>query len=152
MSEARDPEKLRQKLLAFARAFPFFKLVGFEVDDCGPRWAKCRLAFRSELANPNGVLHGGVIATLIDASITQAMLMTDEYQVVRDTQGTLTTVDMRVKYLRPATAGTLFCEASVPHLGKRVIHALASVKDEAGKDIAMGDATLMIVPGKVGAK
>ncbi len=148
MSDARSPEKLREKLIAFARDFPFFQLVGYSVLDCGPTWAKCQLTCRDELKNPNGVLHGGVIATLIDASITQAMLMTDEYQVVRDTRGLLTTIDLRVKYLRPVAGGTLHCDATIAHLGKRVIHAQATVRDDAGKDIALGDATLMIVPGK----
>jgi uncharacterized protein (TIGR00369 family) len=152
MTDSRSPEKLRDKLVAFAKDFPFFKLVGYEVEDCGPKWARCRLAYRDELANPNGVLHGGVIATLIDASLTQAMLMTDQYQVVRDTKGTLTTIDLRVKYLRPASKGTLTCEASIAHLGKRVIHAQAVVKDDAGKEVALGDATLMIVPGPGAAK
>lgn len=148
MTEARDPEKLRRKLLSFAETFPFFKLVGFRVLDCGPKWAHAELALRDELKNANGVLHGGMIATLVDASITQAMLMTDEYQVVRETKGALTTVDLRVKYLRPVTQGVVRCEASVVHLGKRVIHASAVVRDESGKDVALGDATLMIVPGK----
>lgn len=148
MSEGRDPEKLRRKLIGFAKDFPFFKLVGYQVIDCGPKWAKCQLAFRDELKNPNGVLHGGMIATLIDAAITQAMLMTDEYQVVRDTKGMLTTIDLRVKYLRPVTGGTLHADATVAHLGKRVIHAQCAVRDDAGKDVALGDATLMIVAGK----
>ena len=60
---------------------------------------------RPDLQNANGVMHGGVIATLIDAAITQAMLMTDEYQAVRDTKGSMTSVDLRVKYLRPLTRG-----------------------------------------------
>ena len=152
MSTDRSPDKLRDKLIAFARDFPFFKLVGYEVEDCGPKWARCKLSFRDELKNPNGVLHGGIIATLIDASLTQAMLMTDEYQVVRDTRGTLTTIDLRVKYLRPVTGGTLRCEATIAHLGKRVIHAQAVVRDDGGKDVALGDATLMIVPGTGAAK
>jgi acyl-CoA thioesterase len=148
MTATRDPEKLRAKLIEFARDFPFFKLVGYSVLDCGPRWAKCRLPYRDELRNPNGVLHGGVIATLIDASITQAMLMTDEYQVVRDTQGMLTTIDLHLKYLRPVTDGALTAEATIAHLGKRVVHAQCVVRDDAGKDIALGDATLMIVAGR----
>ncbi|HEX2675698.1 MAG TPA: PaaI family thioesterase [Polyangiales bacterium] len=147
MAEARDPEKLRTKLIEFADRFPFFQLMGFKVLDCGPKHSKCQLTMRDELRNANGVLHGGVIATLIDASITQAMLMTDEYQVVRETKGTLTTIDLRVKYLRPATKGTLTCEANIVHLGKRVAHAQCVVRDEAGKEIALGDASLMITPG-----
>src|SRR5262245_43110669 len=107
-----DPEKLKRKLFEFARDFPLFKLIGFELVDFGPTWAKTRIALRPELCNPNGVMHGGVIATLIDASITQAMLMTEEYQAVRESKGgSMSSVDLRVKYLRPLVAGYALCEA-----------------------------------------
>lgn len=147
MDKTRDPEKLKQKLLEFARGFPFFQLIGFEVTDFGPKWAKCQVKGRSELENPNGVIHGGVIATLIDATITQALLMTDEYQAVRDTKGSLSTIDLHVKYLRPAQHGRLICDATIVHLGKRVIHAQAVVKNEEAKEVALGDASMVITLG-----
>jgi acyl-CoA thioesterase len=147
MNQVRDPAKLKQKLLEFARGFPFFQLIGFEVSDFGPRWAKCQVKGRDELENANGVVHGGVIATLIDATITQALLMTDEYQEVRDTRGVLSTIDLHVKYLRPAQHGRLICDANIVHLGKRIVHAQAVVRDDDSKEIALGDASLMMVLG-----
>jgi uncharacterized protein (TIGR00369 family) len=147
MEAKRDPEKLKQKLLDFARGFPLFQLLGLELLDLGPRWAKCQLSARPELLNPNGVIHGGVVATLIDTAIAQSLLMTDEYQTVRDTKGSLSTIDLHIKYLRPVNTGKLVCEATIVHLGKRVIHAHAVVRSEHDKDIALGDATLMMVSG-----
>jgi uncharacterized protein (TIGR00369 family) len=147
MTQPPDLEKLKQKLLEFSRGFPFFQLIGLEVCDLRPRWAKCQVHSRRELENPNGVMHGGVIATLIDTTIAQAMLMTDEFQVVRDTKGSMSTIDLHVKYLRPVSSGRLVCEANIVHLGKRVIHAQAVVRGEHDKDVALGDASLMIVAG-----
>ena len=144
----RDPEKLKRKLLEFAKDFPFFNLVGFEVLDCAPGYSKCQIRLRPELQNPNGVLHGGVLATLIDAGITQSMLMTDEYQVIRDTQGAMSTVDLHIKYLRPISSGLAICESRVVHFGKRIVHAQSKVQNEEGKDLALGDASMMLVPGK----
>ena len=148
MAATRDPEKLKAKLLAFAKDFPFFNLVGFEVLDCAPGYSKCQIRLRPELHNPNGVLHGGILATLIDAGSTQSMLMTDEYQVIRDTKGAMSTVDLHIKYLRPISSGLAICEARVVHLGKRIVHAQAKVQNEDGKDLALGDASMMLVPGK----
>lgn len=148
MAQDHDPEKLKQKLQEFARGFPFFQLIGFEVLDFGPGFSKTRIALRDELKNPNGVVHGGVIATLIDAGITQAMLMTDAYQEIRETKGMMTTLDLRVKYLRPLSAGSLTCSAEVPRIGKRIAHASALVTGDDGKEIAMGDSMLMLMPGK----
>lgn len=144
---ANDPEKLKQKLFDFARGFPFFNLIGFELVDFGPGWSKTRIALRPDLCNPNGVMHGGVIATLIDAGITQAMLMTDVYQQVRDTKGSMTSVDLRVRYLRPLSSGFAECEASIPHLGKRIGHASAVVRNAEGKEIALGDSMIMVTLG-----
>ncbi len=144
---ARDPEKLKQKLFDFAKDFPFFKHMGFELIDFGPQWAKAKITLKDELRNPNGVMHGGVVATLMDAAITQSMLTTDIYQEVRDTRGQMTTVDLRVKYLRPLTKGTATCEAEITHLGRRIAHASATVKNDDGKVVATGDSILIITLG-----
>ena len=143
----RDPEVLKQKLLQFAKDFAFFNLLGIELIDFSPKWSKTRIALRPDLKNANGVMHGGIIATLIDVGITQAMLMTDEYQQVRDTKGSMTSVDLRVKYLRPVTSGSAMCEARITHLGKRVGHASAVVTNDEGKEVALGDSIVMITLG-----
>jgi uncharacterized protein (TIGR00369 family) len=144
----RDPEALKRKLFEFAKDFPFFNLIGYELVDFGPMWSKTRIALRPDLQNANGTMHGGVIATLVDAAITQAMLMTDEFKAVRDTKGTLTSVDLRIKYLRPVTRGAALCDARIVHLGKRIGHASAVVTNEDGKEIALGDSTILITLGE----
>ena len=147
MTEKRDPEKLRQKLFDYAAKFPYFNLIGFEVLELEPGRAKCQVTHRPDLTNPDGVMHGGVIATLIDASFTEAMLMTDEFQKVRETRGMMSTVDLGVKYLRPVKAGKISCEAEMGHRGRRVAHGRAVVTDERGKQIALGTATMIITLG-----
>jgi uncharacterized protein (TIGR00369 family) len=143
-----DPEKLRAKLREFATRFPLFNLLGVELVEFEPGHAKTRVLLRDDLKNANGVMHGGIIATLIDISITQAMLMTDEYGRVRETRGTMSSVDLRVKYLRPLSAGYATCVASIPHLGKRLCHASAIVSSDEGKPIALGDSTVMLTLGE----
>jgi uncharacterized protein (TIGR00369 family) len=142
-----DLEKLHQKLSDFAARFPLFRLLGVELLEFRPGFARTRLPLRDDLKNANGMMHGGIIATLIDITITQAMLMTDEYQRVRETRGTLASVDLRVKYLRPLSEGYAICEATIPHLGKRISHASAVVKSAEDKPLAFGDSTIMITLG-----
>ena len=144
----RDPEKLRQKLHDFAAKWPFFEMIGFEVLELKPGYSKTRITYREDLTNPDGVLHGGVIATQIDAGITQAMLMTDEYAAVRDTRGTMATVNLEVKYLRPLVKGTMTCESEIIHRGRRVVHARSVTRNEAGKELALGSATMLISLGE----
>ena len=160
MTSDRDPDsraandekmaKLEEKLRAFANDFPFFEHMGFEVLEMRPGFARVKVEVADHLRNPNGQMHGGVIASLIDMSITQAMLMTDTYQQVRETRGVMTTVDLRVKYLRALQDGVATVESEIIHPGRRVVHAASVVKDEAGKTLALGDSTLMIVLGKGG--
>jgi uncharacterized protein (TIGR00369 family) len=142
-----DSEKLHHKLRDFAERFPLFRLLGVELLEFRSGFARTQIMLRDDLRNANGMLHGGIIATLIDITITQAMLMTEEYQRVRETRGTLSSVDLRVKYLRPLSSGHAICEATVPHLGKRISHASAIVKNAEDKPLAFGDSTILITLG-----
>jgi acyl-CoA thioesterase len=113
-----------------------------------PGWAKVQVKLTDPLRNPNGQIHGGVIASLIDMSITQAMLLTDSYQQVRETRGVMTTVDLRVKYLRALSEGVATVETEIIHSGRRIVHSSSVVTDQDGRKLALGDSTLMIVLGK----
>ncbi len=147
-SDADANEALKRKLLDFAADFPFFNHMGLEVEDMGPGFARVSVELVDHLRNPNGQMHGGVIATLVDMSISQAMLMTDTYQRVRETRGLMTNVDLRMKYLRAVGKGRATVESKIVHEGRRVVHVASTVTDHRGKTVALGDATLMIVLGE----
>ena len=137
----------KEDILAFAKHFPFFNLIGLELLDLKPRWSLTRITARNDLNQPAGILHGGVIASLIDTGIAQAMLLTDEFQKVRADAGALVSVDLRVRYLRPVSSGAITCESNIVHLGRKIVHASSVVKNDAGKDVALGESIYMIVPG-----
>jgi len=147
-SDADANEALKRKLLDFAADFPFFNHMGLEVEDMGPGFARVSVELVDHLRNPNGQMHGGVIATLVDMSISQAMLMTDTYQRVRETRGLMTNVDLRMKYLPAVGKGRATVESKIVHEGRRVVHVASTVTDHRGKTVALGDATLMIVLGE----
>lgn len=137
----------KEDILAFAKHFPFFNLIGLELLDLKPRWSLTRITARNDLNQPAGILHGGVIASLIDTGIAQAMLLTDEFQKVRADAGALVSVDLRIRYLRPVSSGAITCESHIVHLGRKIVHASSVVKNDAGKDVALGESIYMIVPG-----
>jgi len=138
----------REGILAFAESFPFFRLIGLEIVDVQPGWSKARIASRPDLTQPAGIMHGGVISTLIDSGIAHALLLTDRFQELREEHGALVSVDLRVKFIRPVAEGTVECEAKVVRLGRQIIHAEAVVTGPDGKGVARGDAIYMAVPGK----
>ena len=137
----------REGILAFAEQFPFFRLMGLQVMDLAPGWSKTRLEHRPDLAQPAGILHGGVIASLIDTGIAHALMMTDRFQELRGQRGALVSVDLRVKFLRPVSGGSVSCEAKIVRLGRHLIHAEAVVTSDDGKEVARGDAIYMVVAG-----
>jgi len=138
----------REGILAFAKSFPFFRLMGLEIVDVRPGWSKARIAYRPDLAQPAGIMHGGVISTLIDSGIAHALLLTERFQELREEHGALVSVDLRVKFIRPVAEGTVECEAKVVRLGRQIIHAEAVVTGPDGKEVARGDAIYMAVPGR----
>ena len=143
-----EPDRYsREGILAFAEHFPFFRLIGLEVLEVEPGRSRTRLVHRPDLAQPAGIMHGGVIAALIDTGIAHALLMTDRFQELREEHGALVSVDLRVKFIRPVSEGTVECHAEAVRLGRTIIHAEAVVTDARGKEVARGDATYMAVPG-----
>lgn len=146
MAGKHDPEQLRGKLFAFAKKVAFFNMIDLEIEDFGPGWSRCRITPGEALRNPNGAIHGGVIASLIDAGAFEAMLMTEEYQtIVREQGGSLSTLDLRVRYLRPLAGDVAICQSKITRLGKRIVHASGEVRNSAGKEIAFGETIMMFV-------
>lgn len=144
--ERRDISK--QGLLDFAKHFPFFNLIGLEVLDMEPGWSKTRIAWRPDLVQPAGIMHGGIIAALVDTGIAHALLMTEAFQSVVQGAGAIVSVDLRIRYFRPVSAGHIICESRIPRMGKQIIHAESVVVNEEGKEVARGDSIYMSVTGK----
>ena len=88
------------------------------------------LPVREELKQLFGVLHGGIIATVLDMAMAAAAST-----VLPDDQYT-TTIDMHTSYLRPMFGETLKGEATVLKKGKRVTVVTGQVTDEQGTIIA----------------
>jgi uncharacterized protein (TIGR00369 family) len=138
----------REGILAFAEQFPFFRLIGLEILDLEPGWSKARLRHRPDLTQPAGILHGGVIASVVDSGIAHALLLTDLFQELIEQGGALVSVDLRVKYFRPVSEAEIVCESKVVRLGRQIVHAESVVTNTEGKEVARGDATYMAVSGE----
>jgi uncharacterized protein (TIGR00369 family) len=98
---------------------------------------------RPDFANPLGSVHGGIGATLLDTAMGCAVHTTLP-------AGTgYTTLELKVNYIRAAkTSGqTLTATGTVIHVGSRVATAEGKVVDEAGKLIAHGTTTCLILRG-----
>ncbi|MFW6082212.1 MAG: PaaI family thioesterase, partial [Desulfosalsimonas sp.] len=91
---------------------------------------------------PYGIVHGGVLATLIDTATFWAAFMR------LDKDAGLVNVDLKLNYLKPVQSGQLKASGRTLRPGKTISYAEASVFDQAGDLAAHGTSTLMVLPGK----
>lgn len=132
----------------FEDGIPFNRLLGLRVDSLHKGRAVLRVPWRDGLiGDPSRpAVHGGVLSMLVDTAggaACFAMLDSDDDRV--------STVDLRVDYLRPGPAADLVCSAEVVRLGNRVAVARAHVysgdlpESSADDPIALGQAVYNIV-------
>lgn len=91
---------------------------------------------------PFGIVHGGVLATLIDtATFWSAFLRLPE-----DTG--LVNVDLKLNYLQPVIEGRLLARGTCLRRGNTISYSEARVFDNNARLIAHGTSTLMALPDK----
>lgn len=112
----------------------FAERIGARVTDADDGSARITFEVREEHLNAAGTLHGGVVATLVDTAMGQAVRTTTEDGEVPATS------QLTVTYLRPGKTGALavtgrvrsrgahltVCEADVEQDGKELAHAVAT--------------------------
>ena len=135
----------RRALLDAAARFPLFQLIGLEILDIQPGWSQARVTWRPDLTQPAGLMHGGIIATLVDTGIAYAFFLQDEVRRHTDAGGTVVSVDLRIKYFRPVSEGSIICESRVVRPGRQIMHAEAIVTNADGTEVARGDAIYMAI-------
>jgi uncharacterized protein (TIGR00369 family) len=102
----------------------FAELVGTELSSTEEGRAAVSLKAEVRHLNPSGTVHGGVISTLIDASMAEALnTMTKE-----DEQPF--TIQITVNYMKPGKPGTLTSSAQVRKGGERITIVEAEVVQE----------------------
>ena len=96
---------------------PVNRFLGMKCEEVREGFVRIVIPFREELVGDpmRPALHGGVLSTLADTAGGMAV-----WTGIGDTRGRVSTIDLRVDYLRPARLTTLACEATVVRQGNRV--------------------------------
>lgn len=99
------------------------------------------LPYREELVGnrKTGVLHGGVITSLIDASSGLSI-----FSLLEESEA-IATLDLRIDYLRPATPKLpVYCMAECYRLGRQIAFTRATAyQDDTSEPIAYSVGTFM---------
>ncbi len=108
----------------FEQGIPFNAHLGLKIESLAPGKASILLPFRDEHVGDifRPAVHGGVLAALIDATAGAAVFT---LATVKDR---VSTIDLRIDYLRPAPKRDLLAVAEVRRMGRRtaVVHTVVT--------------------------
>jgi len=121
---------------------PYPALIGLVVEELEFDSCRIDLTLRKDHLQPFGIVHGGVLATLIDTATFWAAFM----RLPEDAG--LVNVDLKLNYLKAVSRGHLRAEGRCLRAGRQISYTVASVFDEADELVAHGTSTMMALPGK----
>jgi acyl-CoA thioesterase len=92
----------------------FFEHAGMAIESSTPGASRCVAVIAPHHFNTAGVVHGGVLFTLADTGMGAALYPALE-------KGSFcTTVEIKISYFKPVTAGRVVCDSKVIHQGRRL--------------------------------
>lgn len=136
-----NPKYIRE-LLHIVNTSPYPSLMSMRLADIDFDRAKIELETGTCHLQPYGIVHGGVLATLIDTATFWAVFM----RIPEDAG--LVNIDLKLNYLKPVLSGQLKAEGRSIRSGNTISYAEANVSDINGDLVAHGTSTLMTLPGK----
>lgn len=121
-------------------SFFLSRLLGFTVTYEGE---SCLVSFEvvPPLHNPQGSLHGGVLAAALDISMGH---------LLHRTAGAGATLEIKVQYLAPAVSGRVTCRGGFLRRGRSISFLESRATREDGETIALATATWRLLKGDRG--
>ncbi|MBU6473142.1 MAG: PaaI family thioesterase [Alphaproteobacteria bacterium] len=124
---------------------PFMASIGAEILEMGAGAARARLPYGPKLVGDpdSGVVHGGAVTALLDQMGGAAVMAALDHPIP------IVTLDLRIDYMKPATAGVdIMAEARC----LKVTHEIAFVRGsayqtDAADPVAICTATFMLMRG-----
>ena len=140
-------ERTTERWLRFGQSetvnFPM--LLGLRVEDVREDYCRMRLPFRGEILQAAGLVHGGAIASLLDAVMVPAV------GALLDRGSQYSTVDMHVQFIRAIRAGDdeqdAIAQGWVTRRGRRTVFCESEAfGDKSGQLLAKSVLTYSVSP------
>jgi len=119
----------------------FDALIGTEWIDDDPERARARVAVRDELRQPVGLMHGGVMSTLVESVCSRATALA----VLGDGMAAMGQ-SISVSFMRPVTEGHAEVRARARHRGRTTWVWEAEVVDADERLCALAQMTIAVRP------
>ena len=137
------PDDAAARWAKFGRSETVFypMLLGLEVEETRIDYCRMRMPFRPELLQPGGVVHGGAIASLMDAVLVPAV------GSVLGPKDRYSTVDLHVQYIGAVKDEDVVAEGWVTRRGRTVVFGESeAVGATSGRLIAKSVLTYSVSP------
>ncbi|MFV0445962.1 MAG: PaaI family thioesterase, partial [Planctomycetaceae bacterium] len=119
---------------------PYHELIGLQARNLADGRSELHLVVDERHLRDNGIVHGGLFATLLDAGIGLAA------RSLSPAANRLVTAQLNLNFIRPAVVGDeLTVRGEVLHSGKTSVVARADVHNDTGKLVATGTGTLLVL-------
>jgi uncharacterized protein (TIGR00369 family) len=118
---------------------PYWRTLGLELKEAEVGRAVFEATVQPGLLQ-NGVLHGGVLASIADSACAVAAIshiFPEKYA---------TTINLQVSYLKPVAAGRFRAVGRCVRAGKTVLFSQAEVFDEKEMLVCSASSQLMVIP------
>lgn len=121
---------------------PYYKTISMELLDLDRGKAIMVVHCARKHINPFGTVHGGALASVIDASCGLAVM----YHLKEGEDAI--TISMHVDFVAPMLQGDITAQARMIQRGKRLARAEAVLTDKSGRLVAKGHASFIVASGK----
>jgi 1,4-dihydroxy-2-naphthoyl-CoA hydrolase len=119
----------------------FAELIGIEWIDADPDLARARIPIRDELRQPFGLMHGGVLSSLVESICSYATA-----GAVYDQGMAAMGQSINVTFMRPITEGFAEVHARARHRGRTTWVWECEVRDSEGRVCALSQMTIAVRP------
>lgn len=128
------PAEKKERCSTFPGSRPewFPGLLGIVLEEVRVDYARMRLPFRPVLNQPQGVMHGGATASLIDSVVVPAI--GSGYDEPRR----MMTIDMQIQYLGAIVSEDAVAEGWTTKRGRSTVFCRAEVRTESAGLVATG--------------
>jgi len=116
-------------------------LLGTEWLDDDPERARARIAIRDDLRQPFGLMHGGVMSSLVESVCSRSTALA----VLGDGMAAMGQ-SIQVNFVRPITAGHAEVRARARHRGRTTWVWEAEVRDAEDRLCAVAQMTIAVRP------
>lgn len=122
---------------------PFVELIGGQVEEFSEGLVRLSLELREHHTNPNGVMHGGVVTTLMDEALGGVIASVRGLEEMFAAPHA--TIEMNASFLAGARPGDrVIVEGRVLRVGKRVAFGEAEMRRDDGELLALGRMAFVI--------